>query len=228
VLDDFATYADELALVPGSAPTGTLHWQNGFCQGLDGVAIYGFIRQHRPATYLEVGSGYSTMFAARARDDGRLPTKIISIDPHPRADVDRLCDAVIRQPLETVDLQPFWDLKPDDIVFVDSSHRVFMNSDAVAFFLDVLPELTSGVVVGIDDILLPIDYFPHWSVRYYSEQYLLAAYLLAGASWLRPLLPCNYVREKPSLLSHLDRLWTRPAMRTVDPRGTSSWFLIER
>ena len=41
------------------------------------------------------------------------------------------------------------------MVFVDNSHRVFMNSDVTACVLDVLPELSSGVLVGIHYILLP-------------------------------------------------------------------------
>jgi predicted O-methyltransferase YrrM len=229
VLDEFSAYADSLAAIPRSEPApDTLHWDNPFCSGLDGVAIYGFIRSRRPARYVEVGSGYSTMFAARARDDGGLSTTITSIDPFPRAAVDRLCDVVIRQPLETADLQVFAELAPGDVVFFDGSHRVFMNSDVVSFFLDVLPELPAGVIVGIDDVLLPSDYFPGWAELYYSEQYLLATYLLAEGPWLAPLLPCNYATNTPELFSRLGPLWNRPEMAGLDPRGISFWLSITR
>jgi predicted O-methyltransferase YrrM len=229
VLDQLACYADDLARIPVRDPgDGSLHWQNGYCSGLDGVAIYGFLRTYRPKRYLEVGSGYSTMFAAQAKRDGALETEITSIDPNPRALIDELCDRVIRRPLEDCDLREFKELEPGDMVFMDGSHRVFMNSDTVAFFLDVLPELPSGAVVGIDDILLPADYFPNWASRYYSEQYLLAAYLLAPAPWMETLLPCNYATDRESLRSRVDGLWRRPGMESVDPRGLSWWLTIRR
>jgi hypothetical protein len=229
VLDRLGAYADDLARIPTEDPgDGSLFWRNRFCSGVDGVAIYGFVRMYQPKRYVEVGSGFSTMFAARAKREGSPATTITSIDPNPRATVDVLCDRVIRQPLESVDLGVFAGLEPGDIVLMDGSHRTFMNSDAVAFFLDVLPELPSGVVVGIDDVLLPFDYFPDWADRYYSEQYLLAAYLLAPAPWIVPLLPSNYVTDQPHLRERLDCLWQRPAMQKVDPRGTSWWLTIRR
>ena len=48
---------------------------------------------------VEVGSGYSTKFARRAIDDHSLRSRITSIDPAPRAEIDGLCDSVIRGPL---------------------------------------------------------------------------------------------------------------------------------
>lgn len=47
-----------------------------------------------------------------------------------------------------------------DVVFLDGSHRVFMNNDASVFFLDGLPRLPPGVLVGVHDIFLPEDYGP--------------------------------------------------------------------
>jgi len=60
---------------------------------------------------MEIGSGNSTKFVARAKRDGALSARIVSIDPQPRAEVDRLCDEVIRAPLETVVIAPFNQLK---------------------------------------------------------------------------------------------------------------------
>ena len=55
-----------------------------------------------------------------------------------------------------------------------------MNSDATTIFLDTIPRLRSGVLVEIHDVTLPYDYPTEWIDRYYSEQYLLAAYILAN------------------------------------------------
>jgi hypothetical protein len=140
--------------------------------------LYSLLAQHNPRHYVEVGSGNSTKFARRAIRDHGLQTRITSIDPFPRAEIDSICDRVIREPVEHVALDTFDMLQPGDILFIDSSHRTFMNSDVTALSLDVLPRLPAGVIVEVHDITLPGDYPPQWTGRYYSEQYLLAAYLL--------------------------------------------------
>jgi Methyltransferase domain len=179
-------------------------WINGYLPGLDSAAIYSFLRSRRPATYLEIGSGNSTKFAARARHDGQLDTKIISIDPSPRAEVDALCDEVIRSPFELADLSVLDRLRPGDIVFFDGSHRVFMNSDVAAFFLDVLPRLPADVLIGVHDIYLPDDYEPAVAERYYSEQYMLADYLLAGGERVSRSFPrCTSAAPRTSPLTSI-------------------------
>ncbi len=50
-------------------------WRNGFLPGLDAAAIYAFLRDRAPRTYLEVGSGWSNRFARRAISDGELETR---------------------------------------------------------------------------------------------------------------------------------------------------------
>ena len=191
---------------------------------LDGVSLYSFTRTRAPGRYLEIGSGNSTKFVARARRDGGLATRIVSIDPHPRAEVDELCDEVIRAPLESIDPAVFEAVEPGDMVFFDGSHRAFMNSDAVVFFLEILPSLPAHVLVGVHDILLPWDYPPQWGPRYYSEQYLLACYLLAEGSAITPVLPCHYVGLEPSLNQILAPLWSNERMRGVDTRGFTFWL----
>jgi hypothetical protein len=187
-------YADDWFAIPlDETRPDEPHWRNGFLFGIDGVALYGFTRERSPRRYIEVGSGNSTLFVDRARRDGATNTEIISIDPDPRREIDSICDRVIRLPLESTDLELFEGLQDGDMVFVDGTHRVFMNSDVNVFFLDVLPELPPGVLVGIHDIQLPYDYPPAHADRYCSEQYLLAALLLGEPDWMRPVLPCWYV-----------------------------------
>src|SRR4051812_36242662 len=181
-LDMIAGYRDDLARIANSddiAPTEP-RWNPGNLPGLDGAAIYGFIRSRAPKRYLEIGSGNSTKFAGRAVRDGGLSTELISIDPHPRAAIDELCDRVIRAPLETADLSLFGELQPGDVVFFDGSHRLFMNSDVAVFFLEVIPRLPPGVLFGIHDIVLPADYAPGNAPRFWNEQHVLAAFLLGG------------------------------------------------
>lgn len=226
-LTSLGAHVGDLARIPVDEASGEpLFWRNPFCSGLDGVAIYGFIRTHRPSTYLEVGSGYSTLFADRARRDGGLDTRLVSIDPAPRADVDARCDQVVRKPLEQLAVSDLPQLSAGDIFFFDGSHRAFPGSDVVVFFLEILPNLPAGVLLGIDDVMLPYDYPPTWLDRYYSEQYLLAAYLLGGARGLRPLLP-NYYLSKLPPSPELAAIWATPPLDRVHPEGTTMWFVTE-
>ena len=199
-------------------------WVNGFLPGLDGALLYGLLRERRPARYLEIGSGNSTKFVARARRDGGLDTHLTSIDPAPRAEIDALCDKVIRAPLESVDLAEIGRLRRGDMMFFDGSHRVFMNGDTVAFFLEVLPMLPAGVLVGVHDIRLPDDYPQEFAERWYSEQYLLGCWLLAESPQVRPVFAAAYVSRYTSIGALLDPLWTSPGFETVERHGDAFWF----
>jgi hypothetical protein len=219
-----ATFADDLARIEVRASNSLdPSWVNGFLPGLDSAAIYCFLRHLSPKLYLEIGSGNSTLFAARARRDGELATSIVSIDPFPRV-ADRVSDESIRDPLELVDPGLFRRVTPGDVVFFDGSHRVFMNSDATTFFLDVLPQLPNDVLVGIHDIYLPDDYPSNIASRYYSEQYLLAAYLLGARGNVEIVLPAMYVSRSQEFAEELDQLWLRPAFQGVERHGGAFWF----
>ena len=214
-LEAIAAYRDALRRFDGPAANGLEpSLANEWLPPLDAAAIYAFIRSRAPALYLEIGSGESTKFAARASRDGELQTRIVSIDPEPRAEVDRLCDRSVRVPLEAADLSVFEELADGDLVFFDGSHRTFMNSDATVFFLEVLPQLAPGVLVGVHDIFLPYDYPAEYADRYYSEQYLLAAHLLAGDPLVDPVLPAFYASRKPELSS----------LAPVEPSGSGFWM----
>jgi len=224
ILETISGYADELARIGVSASDRREpSWVNGMISGLDGATFYALMRDRRPARYLEIGSGNSTKFVARGCREGNLGTKIVSIDPHPRAEVDELCDEVIRKPLEAADQAVFSTLEAGDVLFFDGSHRVFMNSDVAVFFLEILPALPAGVLVGIHDIYLPDDYPADIAGRYYSEQYMLAAYLLGGAD-VELVLPAWWASNDSDLGTTLDGLWSRPGLGQVDRHGVSFWF----
>jgi predicted O-methyltransferase YrrM len=192
-------------------------WVNAWLSPFDLASLYCLVALNHPRRYLEVGSGASTRVARRAVRDHQLRTRIVSIDPQPRAEIDALCDSVIRQPLESVELTVFDQLAPGDILFIDSSHRAFTNSDVTVVFLDVLPRLQPGVLVHLHDIFLPYDYPPEWRDRYYSEQYLLAAMLLGQSSRFRIALPNAFVSHDPELGAVLARLWRDPCFAPAAP-----------
>ena len=199
-------------------------WINEWLPGLDSIALYSILCLNNPKRYFEIGSGYSTKFARKAILDHNLRTKITSIDPHPRDEIDSICDAVIRQPLEDADLSVFDELETGDILYVDGSHYCFMNSDATVVFLDILPRLRSGVFLEFHDIILPYDYPPEWEKRYYSEQYLLAAYILAEGNKFNIVLPNAFISKDPELSHILYPLWDNPEMGGVERHGGSFWI----
>ncbi|HKB15052.1 MAG TPA: class I SAM-dependent methyltransferase [Planctomycetota bacterium] len=223
----FLPYVDHLARIPvGADPSSPTrpYWNNSWFSGIDPLSLYCFLAIQNPARYLEVGSGYSTMFARQAIRDHGLRTVITSIDPCPRAGIDALCDETVRQPLEDADLSVFSGLRSGDIVFVDNSHRVFMNSDATVVFLDVIPALAPGVLIGVHDIMLPNDYPPDWGERYYSEQYVLAGYILAEGTKFDIALPSTYVGMDAKLREILAPIWSHPKLPNITPSGSSFWL----
>ena len=227
-LRSFLQFADAFGRIPTRAPSAQPStepcWINGWLPALDSIALYSLLAQHNPRHYVEVGSGNSTKFARRAIRDHGLQTRITSIDPFPRAEIDSICDRVIREPVEHVALDTFDMLQRGDILFIDSSHRTFMNSDVTALFLDVLPRLPPGVIVEVHDITLPGDYPAQWTGRYYSEQYLLAAYLLGRGNALEIVLPCAFASDDPELQAILAPIWSAQRMEGVERYGGSFWF----
>ena len=199
-------------------------WNNGWLPGLDSVTLYSLLCISNPKRFIEIGSGNSTKFAKRAILDHHLRTKIVSIDPYPRAHIDLMCDTVIRQPLEDVDLSLFDKLEAGDVLYVDGSHRCFTNSDVTVVFLDVLPRLRSGIFVELHDIELPDDYCREYAQRYYSEQYLLAVYILAQSNKFNIVLPNSFVSDDVELSNILSPLWEEPMMRDVERHGGSFWI----
>lgn len=229
-LQGYLAFADDYRRIPLD-PSDTRRsattpcWRNRWFPGLDAVTLYGLMACTRPAQYVEIGSGFSTMFARRAVTDHGLACRITSIDPKPRVDITSICDAVHRRPLETVDPAVFESLEPGDILFVDGSHQLLMNSDVAVVFLEILPLLKPGVLVHFHDIWLPHDYPVEWADRYYTEQYMLATLLLFGDRY-DIVLPNRFITDDPDLSGVLAPLWASAELAGAPSHGGSFW--IER
>lgn len=202
-------------------------WNNGFLPGLDIITLYCMIAYYKPSIYLEVGSGNSTKVARKAIQDLNLSTKIISMDPYPRAEIDHLADEIIRKPFEECTLDNFSSLKANDIIFIDNSHRILPNSDAMVFFLEVLPQLSKGIIVQIHDIYLPYDYPQIMCDRFYSEQYGLAMYLMANPKRFKTILPNYFISEDKQLASVIEPMWHHDNLKNVERHGGSYWLKID-
>lgn len=205
-----------------------LTWENGFFPPLDTFVLYGVISNYKPQRYIEVGSGNSTKIVRRAINDQGLDTQIISVDPKPRAEIDSIADEILRQRLENlIDSNFITDsLGENDILFIDNSHRVLPNSDAMVFFMEILPYLKKGVIVHVHDIYLPFDYPQFMCDRYYNEQYLLAAFLLSNPTRFEILMPNYFISSDDSLSKLISPLWMISGHDKSEKHGGSFWFRV--
>ncbi len=176
----FATEFDP----PLDAPDSTYSWNAAHTRFSysDAMAYYALIRLRRPAVVLEVGSGWSTHVAAAAcarNGSGR----IICIEPYPPAFLAGIPRVeVLRRPVQEFDVDFFnRTLADNDVLFIDSTHTVKHGSDCIHLYLQILPGLERDVFVHAHDIFLPAT-LPQPMLRdeqiYWTEQYLLYAYLL--------------------------------------------------
>ncbi|MCX6272645.1 MAG: class I SAM-dependent methyltransferase [Bacteroidetes bacterium] len=228
LLNEFLSYREIFFNIPvktGRKANTEPCWDNHFFPGLDIIGLYGLLNHYKPRKYVEIGSGNSTMVARKAIKEGKLETRITSIDPMPRAIIDDISDVIVRKPLEEMeDLGFIEELEENDILFIDNSHRCLPNSDVTVCFLELIPRLKKGVIIHIHDVYLPYDYPQFMCDRAYSEQYLLAAMLLAAPGNFRVLLPNFFISEDPELKKILDPVWNDPRLKGVEKHGGSFWF----
>ena len=184
LLASIETYAPELEAIGKDAPPPEPRWNQDWFPRLDAAAAYAMVRTLKPKRIVEVGSGHSTRFLARAVADGRLGTRITAIDPAPRASLDGLKVRWLKQPVQATSLDTFKALADRDILFIDSSHRLKRGSDVEFLLEKVLPCLAKGVRVHFHDIFLPDAYPAAWAWRRYNEQQAVA-----------PLIGNGYAQE---------------------------------
>jgi predicted O-methyltransferase YrrM len=169
VLDCIESYAADLETMGADAPPAP-RWDQDWFPRLDAAAAYALVRSEPPRRIIEVGSGHSTRFLARAVADGRLATRITAIDPEPRASIRGLQIEFLEKRVQEVPENVFRELQPRDILFIDSSHQSKPGSDVDLLFNRIIPLLPSGSRVHVHDIFLPDEYPEQWAWRRYNEQ----------------------------------------------------------
>lgn len=187
---------------------GIYSFSNDYFTSPDAEVAYALVRLLQPKRIVEIGSGNSTYLFREAITDGSLNTKLVSIDPSPRREVQSIADQVIRRRLEDVPSSDLQDvLQSNDILFIDSSHEIRPGNDVVSLFVRTLPALRSGVVIHVHDIFLPFEYPREWIVENtlnvnWAEQYLVQA-LLQGSNQFEVLWPGHFLqRTLPNFDDH--------------------------
>jgi predicted O-methyltransferase YrrM len=191
---------------------------NHFCTTPDAEVLYAMVGISRPERIVEVGSGHSTRLFRHAIADFGLTTRLVSIDPSPRCEIDDYCDEVIRSKVEDVtDQRWFASLGPNDMLFIDSSHRIKAGNDVLRLCCSVVPALKPGVLIHFHDIFLPYEYPRQWVVDFgwqLSEQYLVHA-LLAGRREFEVLWPGHYLERTMLGFTERFRQWNGAHARSL-------------
>jgi hypothetical protein len=157
---------------------------------VDAFTLFTMLRRHRPARYLEVGSGLSTWYAAQAAEKNRAegrPMAMTVLDPF-LSDATRALPGVEAVSREAQDLSAEWFLErvgPGDVLFIDTTHIVRIDGEVPHLVLEILPALPPGVIVHVHDVHLPynvpIDPAAYVSDRrwpmLFTEAMLVQAYL---------------------------------------------------
>ena len=196
VIEGFAAALERLGGEPPPAPRWTQDW----FPRLDAAAAYAMVRCHQPRRIVEVGSGHSTRFLARAVADAGCATRITALDPAPRASLTGLDIEIIRDTVQNAGEAPFSGLAANDLLLIDSSHVLMPGTDVDHLANRVLPELPAGVRVHFHDIFLPHDYPAEWGWRGYNEQLAVAA-LIASGAYAVEFASAYLVARRPEWLS---------------------------
>jgi 2-polyprenyl-3-methyl-5-hydroxy-6-metoxy-1,4-benzoquinol methylase/predicted O-methyltransferase YrrM len=201
-------------------------------RSVDAEVLYCMIRYQCPRRVIEVGSGFSTYVAAAAvvrnAEQGK-PAELFAIEPYPNEVLRQGfpgLQRLISEPVQDVDLDLFTTLAEGDVLFIDSSHVLRIDSDVRFLFLEVLPRLQPGVLVHFHDIFLPLDYPQEWVIkehRFWNEQYLLQAFLAFNRAfeviWAGSFMHQYHSDALKKAFSHYDpetvtpgSFWTRRAI----------------
>jgi len=138
-----------------------------------------------PQKIIEVGSGSSTKIArsalSRNAKEGGPKRSHICIEPYEQPWLESFDDIeLVRSRIEDCEIDWRSSLASGDLLFIDSSHMIRPQGDVLHEYLNIIPQLRSGVIVHVHDIFSPRDYLDNWirrDVRFWNEQYLLEATL---------------------------------------------------
>ncbi|SHM64622.1 Methyltransferase domain-containing protein [Flavobacterium xanthum] len=145
------------------------------------------IRHFEPKKIIEVGSGYSSMIML---DTNELFFKnqidLTFIDPNPERlyslmkESDKNKTTVIEKDVQIIPLDIFKKLQAGDILFIDSTHVSKTGSDVNYILFEILPILTTGVLIHFHDIFYPFEYPKEWVFNGFNwnEDYILKAFLM--------------------------------------------------
>jgi predicted O-methyltransferase YrrM len=167
LLSEIAIHRTEVNNIPMEKEQETeYYFNNPMFHGMDAVVYYYMIRYFKPKKLIEIGSGYSTLIAAKAISYSAAKaisindeTQLFAIEPYPPAFLEGLHGlSLIQKPVQEMPTSFFEQLNSGDILFIDSSHVSKIGSDVNYIFLRILPKLKRGVIIHFHDIFIPFEF----------------------------------------------------------------------
>ena len=182
----------------------------------DAAVLYAMLRHLKPKRYVELGCGFSSLVSSlalqRNHQEGN-PSEVVFCDPDPRLPMggNLAYGRFIKQRVQELPLETFTALQSGDVLFIDTSHVLKIQSDVEHELLRILPSLAPGVWIHIHDIFTPYDYPEDWIWRPLrlglNEQYAVEC-LLSGGHRYQIEIPLHHL-----VRDHL------PAMKEFFSRG---------
>ena len=177
----------------------------------DASILHAMIRLHRPRRIVEVGSGWSSACTLDTIDnflEGDCEFTLIDPFPDLAAELvgpsrDKL--TIVGQRVQDVDLTLFERLEANDILFIDSTHVLKTGSDVCFELFEILPRLSSGVIVHFHDMFWPFEYPHSWAVdenRSWNELQAMRAFLYENSAWEIMWFTDFMTRVDPTLIKN--------------------------
>ncbi len=201
-------------------------FNNKYFAYADGTLLYLIMRHINPSKIIEIGSGFSSALMLDVNEIFLSSKSELSfIEPFPENRLTQLLRSndsatLLAKPLQEIDLSYFDKLTKGDILFVDSSHVAKTGSDLNYLMFQVLPRLSSGIIIHFHDIFYPFEYPVEWVTegRSWNEVYFIQAFLMYNTQY-QVLLFNNYVQKK-----HKDWIENNMPLLSKD-RGSSLWLM---
>jgi hypothetical protein len=225
-VESIAMYADEFDPPMDGDPRDPsgFYWGNPAFSFMDAMSYYCILRTFRPTRVLEIGSGFSTLvadMALRANGGGEL----VLIEPYPKPFLRKLTTVsrLIEQPVQSLSEKDVVSLvEQSQVWFIDSTHTVKSGSDCLYIYLKIMPKVRTSILCHTHDVYLPYAMPPALAREkhvYWTEQYLLLAYLLDNPK-AEVLMGSRYLQSRLPELS-------RSLMRGRYPGGGGSfWYRL--
>lgn len=208
---------------------------NGSFEWMDARLLYYFILKNKPKNLIEIGCGNSTKLIVDLIQKKNLNLNLICIEHYPQDFLLNLHKEnkifLIQEKLENVELELFKILESKDILFIDSSHVLKLNSDVMFYLNNIFPILNKNVYIHIHDIFLPYEYPKEWlkEGKFWNEQYFLYVFLMNNNDY-KVIFGNNYARNIFSnILSEVqkDYFETKYITNIMKPFGGGSLWIVK-
>lgn len=192
LLNSFVDSYNKLPYLGENNKNMRYYFLNDYYSYTDSITLFGMILKFRPSKIIEIGSGFSSAVMLDTNElffDNKI--LLTFIDPY----IHRLTSllknddvnncSIIKNRIQVVALEEFSKLKTNDILFVDTTHVCKTGSDLNFILFEILPILSSGVIIHFHDIFYPFEYPKEWIYEGYNwnEDYLLKSFLMYNNSF---------------------------------------------